>query len=424
MTAKCSASEATGRLSQAGSAATSQGGEGDSTNGSAQPVELSDDHALLRLIPALLFTGRPDGTWDYISPPLCAYTGHSAETLSGLGWASAFHADDQALSLNCWRAATTSGTPWQVEHRLYGADGVYRWFRTHCVPRHDTAGTLTGWIGIVVPVESEHQLEVERAARKRAELEREASDSVIAVVAHELRAPLTVLLGQAKLLQRRLAANIGAEPRDQHAAETLVEQAQRLARLLSALLDTALIDHGQLHISATRLDLGALVGRVVQTLQLTLSAHTLHLSADSEPLWVTGDSLRLEQVLQNVLQNAVKYSPAGGSIHIVTAAQGLEARISVNDQGIGIPASAQPSLFQRFTRAPEAARYAVPGLGLGLYLSKGIMDLHGGSIDVQSIEGAGCTVTLLLPRLPLEPQSDRHQQSLSEPDQVHVSVYP
>jgi PAS domain S-box-containing protein len=385
-------------------------------------VESSDDQALLGLIPALIFTGRPDGTWEYISPPLCAYTGHPAEALTGLGWASALHADDQARSLNRWQAATTSGTPWEVEHRLRGADGAYRWFRTQCVPRHDTLGALTGWIGIVVPLESEYQLEAERAARQRAELEREVSDSAIAAVAHELRAPLTVLLGQARLLQRRLDANAGAEPRDRHTAEVLVEQAQRLARLLSALLDTALIDHGQLRISPTALDLGALVGRMVETLQPTLPAHTLHLHTDSEPLWVTGDTLRLEQVLQNVLQNAVKYSPAGGAIQVTTAAHGLEARISVSDQGIGIPASAQASLFQRFARAPEAVGQAVPGLGLGLYLSKGIMDLHGGSIDVRSIEGAGCTVTLHLPRLPLAPLSDRHDLSLSEDNQAHVPV--
>jgi signal transduction histidine kinase len=254
---------------------------------------------------------------------------------------------------------------------------------------------LIGWIGVVVPMESEHQLEAERAVRQRAQLARDASNSALAVVAHELRAPLTVLLGQARLLQQRLDANAGAEPRDQRAANVLVEQAQRLTRLLDVLLDAALIDHGQLRLSATTLDLSALVGRVVQTLQPTLPAHTLHLRAASEPLRVIGDALRLEQVLQNLLQNAVKYSPAGRPIQIATVAQGLEAQISVSDQGVGIPASAQSSLFQRFARAPEGARH-----------------------EVQSIEGAGCTVTLLLPRLPLEPLAGRQEHPMAELDQA------
>ncbi|NTU79006.1 MAG: PAS domain-containing protein [Chloroflexales bacterium] len=340
----------------------------------------SVDRRLLAIIPALLFTSRPDGTWDYVSPPFCAYTGRPADMLMGLGWASALHADDQAPSLTRWRIATTNGAPWQVEHRLCGADGVYRWFRTQCAPQHDATGALSSWAGIALPVDSEHQLAAERALRQSAEQARDERDSMLAIIAHELRAPLTVLLGQATLLQRRLDAHESTEPRDRRAAETLVTQTIRLRDLMSALLDVTQIDYGQLRVCTTTLDLGALVGRVVQVLAPTLLTHRLRLRADPAPLWVAGDALRLEQVLQNLLQNAVKYSPDGGEIMIRTASHGDQVQIEVCDQGLGIPADVQPYLFQRFFRARAEDQRLMPGMGLGLYLCKAIMDLHGAAL--------------------------------------------
>lgn len=371
----------------------------------APGVGEGDARALLALIPAMLFTARPDGTWDDVSPPFCAYTGLSADALTGLGWVAALHPDDQSPTLALWRTAIRSGPPWQIEHRLRGGDDVYRWFRTECVPRRDVAGTVVAWVGITLPLESERQLAAERLLRRQAEQERDTSEVAIATVAHELRAPLTVLLGQAKLLERRLESNPNAGPRDRLAATTLVEQALRLSRLLSALMDTALIDHGQLRITATTLDVGALVRRVVEGLQPTMPTHTLQLHAGNGPLWVQGDALRLEQVLHNLIQNAVKYSPAGSTITVVAVLEGSQVQISVRDQGIGIPASVLPTIFRRFARAHIRPPHPVQGMGLGLYLSKAIMELHAGRIDVQSVEGEGCTVTLLLPRIPPVPHA-------------------
>jgi signal transduction histidine kinase len=111
-----------------------------------------------------------------------------------------------------------------------------------------------------------------------------------------------------------------------------------------------------------------------------------------------GDALRLEQVLQNLFQNAAKYSPAGSEILVRLALCGDQVQISVSDRGIGIPVDDQPALFQRFFRAGSRSRRSVAGLGLGLYICKAIMDLHGGTIAVESAEGKGCTVALLLPR--------------------------
>jgi PAS domain S-box-containing protein len=356
------------------------------------------EQQLLSILPAMLFTSRQDGTWDYVNPPFCAYTGCSPEALTGMGWAAALHNEDRDSSLARWQASIRQGAPFQSEYRIRSANGAYQWFRTEAVPQRTAAGTIARWAGIAAPTDVTPLVAAERALRLAAELARDERDNVIAIVSHELRAPLTVLLGQAQLLQRRLKARPRADPRDQHTADMLVEQTLRLAQLIRALTDVANIDQGQLRITRTTLDLSALVRRIVQTLQPTLPAHTLQLSIAAAPLWVVGDSMRLEQVLQNLLQNAVKYSPAGGDITIWVTPQGHQARIAVSDNGIGIAENVRPYLFQRFYRAKLMDDQFSTGLGLGLYLCKAIMDLHGGSIAVESRVGAvGSTFVAMLP---------------------------
>jgi PAS domain S-box-containing protein len=344
----------------------------------------------------MLFTSRPDGLWDYVNPPFCAYTGYPEESLTGLGWVEALHTEDRDASLVQWRSAIGRGTPLQIEHRLRSVDGSHHWVRTHCTPQRNTAGAIARWTGIATPLELVPDVAAERDQRRSAELSR---DTVIATAAHELRVPVTILLGQAQIQLRRLKARESVDYGDLRAAESMVDQSLRLAQLISALLDKASIEHGQLRISMAALDMSGLVQRVVQSLQPTLPTHTLRLTLDAAPLWVVGDAMRLEQVLQNLIQNAVTYSPAGSEIMIAVAPCGHEAQIMVRDYGCGIAASDQPSLFRQYFRAEPTHGRPTPGLGLGLYICNEIMALHSGSIAVESADGAGSTFTLRLPRM-------------------------
>lgn len=366
---------------------------------SSDLIMQTPEHRLLAILPAMAFVSLANGVWAYVNPAFCAYTGLAEDALRGLGWSELLHADDRAGSLRSWQAALRSGVAFELEHRLRGADGRYRWFRVYYAPEHNEAGALTRWAGIAMPGEYEHQAATERALRQKAEQARDERERVVALVAHELRAPLTVLLGQVMLLKRRLEARDGSEPGDRRAVDALATQTLRLKELMSALLDTAQIDHGQMLVSTTTLDLGALVARVVQANQQAHTSHTLQLQASTSPSWVVGDALRIEQVLQNLLQNAVKYSPPGSTVSVSLAPLSDQARIVVSDEGIGIAASDQQALFQPFYRARSPRQRGITGLGLGLYLCKSIVELHGGSITLESTEGAGCTVTVLLPRL-------------------------
>jgi signal transduction histidine kinase len=182
--------------------------------------------------------------------------------------------------------------------------------------------------------------------------------------------------------------------------ETLQEIAtatDRLQELMEALLDVTRIQAGRLMLALAPCDLVTLVKKVVRQMQNTTQQHTIRLRTELESLEVSIDSLRIEQVLTNLLHNAVKYSPTGEMIE-VTIQLDKEQRlavVSVQDQGLGIPADQQQRLFQRFARAHNTQ--GIIGAGLGLYLCRELVERHGGRIWFESIEGQGSTFFIALP---------------------------
>jgi signal transduction histidine kinase len=146
-------------------------------------------------------------------------------------------------------------------------------------------------------------------------------------------------------------------------------------------------------------DLCRLAQRVVAELGTTTERHTLSLHGAEEALIVQGDELRLEEVLQNLLQNAIKYSPHGGPVSICIQQWEGQAAVAVSDEGIGIPEAARPHLFERFYRASNAGAQHIHGTGIGLYLVNEIVTRHGGVVEVHSTEGTGSTFTLRFPLL-------------------------
>jgi PAS domain S-box-containing protein len=221
-------------------------------------------------------------------------------------------------------------------------------------------------------------------------------EAFLSIASHELRNPLTTMLGRAQLLLRRAAKDAMLSERDQRDIHVIVDQAMRVNSMLNDLLDVSRLGAGQFVMEFEPLDVAALLAHVVADLQLTLQQHTLDVNSDDSPLLVNGDAGRLEQVFRNLLSNAVKYSPQGGSIRVAAqhAAQNVVVRIS--DSGIGIPAEALPHLFQRFYRVPGSSRHA-SGSGIGLYVVKEIVQRHHGSISVTSEPGGGSTFTVELP---------------------------
>ena len=281
---------------------------------------------------------------------------------------------------------------------LLARDGTERPIDDSAAPILDTAGQLIGVVLVFRDISQRRQAEQERVALLAAAQQAlQIRDGFLSLAAHELKTPLTSLVAAAQLMQRRAEREGSLNERDQHALNIVIGQADRLSRMVLSLLDLSRIETGQLSIVPARIDLGALARRIVEEVQPTLERHTLHLQAPAEPVIVEGDALRLEQVMQNLIQNAVKYSPKGGPVTMRVAPETGGAAIAVSDQGIGIPPAALTRLFERFFRASNVAGQHISGLGIGLYVVKEIVQLHGGTVEVQSTEGHGSTFTVHLP---------------------------
>ncbi|MBA3944855.1 MAG: PAS domain-containing protein [Herpetosiphonaceae bacterium] len=237
----------------------------------------------------------------------------------------------------------------------------------------------------------------EQAARAEAEAALVLRDEFISIAAHELKTPVTSMLGYTQLLASRIQRGEMTNERTQRALQVIGEQTTRLWQLITLLLDASRLQVGHFMLDCRTMDVGALVRRVVAEIDPVLERHTLVTELPDTAIMIMGDELRLEQVLQNVLQNAVKYSPHGGQITLRVEHTGAAVAIAVSDQGIGIPAEAAAQLFTRFFRASNMDSRRISGLGLGLYIVKEIVDRHGGTVEVQSMEGQGSTFTLRLP---------------------------
>lgn len=233
-------------------------------------------------------------------------------------------------------------------------------------------------------------------ARYRAETAVSVRDSFLWIASHELRSPLTALLGNAQLLEMRSKRSSLLAEREQHNLQAIIQQGQRMNRMISVLLDHSQIKTGTLHVERKALNLVPVVHRVMSDLQDITENHSFTLEAP-EQLIVDGDELRLEQVFYNLINNAIKYSPDGGTISVRLFQESNQALIQVSDQGLGIPIKEQKRLFNEFYRASNVKDSKISGSGLGLYVINEIIRQHDGTINLQSEPGKGSTFTINIP---------------------------
>jgi signal transduction histidine kinase len=236
-----------------------------------------------------------------------------------------------------------------------------------------------------------HRKELEQQNAQLRESEQLKSE-LIAVVSHEVRTPLSSVLGFTKLL---LKEDTDPETRKRYLG--IVEaQAQRLAALLDDFLTLDRLEKGQLGLRQELVDMTTLLREQVQLFEAESEQHHLELQAPDDGLEVRGDAGRLAQVVGNLLSNAIKYSPGGGIVEVVAERSNSTVRVSVNDEGLGIPAEQQDRIFTKFFRG-TAVDSGIPGSGLGLAFSRAVAEAHGGRITFASTAGEGSTFSLELP---------------------------
>ena len=280
------------------------------------------------------------------------------------------------------------------------ADGRQRTVAVAVTPRTDDRGVHAGWNFVGTDM-------TEARANEK------MKDQFVSLISHELRTPLSSILGYLELVLDDEDQTLSAEQRKY--LTTVERNAHRLLRLVGDLLFTAQVEAGRFTLQPEDVDLATVVRAAEETIRVTADAAGVAVAVETpaDGLTVPGDAVRLGQACDNLVSNAVKFTPSGGRVTLslraawqtpdgeITAAERPGAvpvaQLSVSDTGMGIPTGEQGKLFTRFFRASTAQRNAVPGVGLGLTITKAITTAHGGTLDVVSAEGQGTTFTLTLP---------------------------
>ncbi len=254
-------------------------------------------------------------------------------------------------------------------------------------------------------IELEQRLSEEHALRKEAERASRLKDEFLSTLGHELRAPLNAILGWSRLLE---SGRLGQEE-VRRGGETIARNVRSLAQLVDDLLDLSGMVSGKIRLDAEETDIGEIVEAALETLQSTADAKGVRLrkSLPSSSCLVFGDPHRLQQVIWNMLSNAIKFTPRGGSITATLAPAEENWEVRIEDTGIGLAPELLPIVFDPFKQSQSPSRREYPGLGLGLAIAKQIVELHGGRIWAASPgEGQGATFFVVLPRVAPREQVD------------------
>jgi len=239
---------------------------------------------------------------------------------------------------------------------------------------------------------------VEAFARQRQAVEQlerlnRAKSEFVSIVSHEFRTPLTGIQGFSEMMRDE---ELGLEEMREYAGD-INKDAQRLNRMIDEMLDLDRMESGRMTIHPEPMDLNAVVEEAVGRVRPNAPNHTLTVELQSDLPRIKADADRLTQVTSNLLNNAVKYSPTGGRITVTTRAEGDQLRLDVRDEGLGIPAEALETIFERYSRVDSQATKDIPGTGLGLPIVRQIVQLHGGKVWAESELGRGSVFHVLLP---------------------------
>ncbi len=388
---------------------------------------------LAESIPQLVWTADAGGRLLDVNQRWTEFTGLSLEQAQIGGWQAVVHPEDIPTLNQKWTMAQQAGANYQAEGRMRQIGGSYRWHLHQAVPLKNKQGRVIKWFGTATDIEEQKQLEQQRsqllereqAAREAAEAANRTKDEFLAVVSHELRSPLNPILGWSTLLKN----GVLDEAKTQKALAVIERNAKLQTELIDDLLDVSRMLRGKLDITVRPVNLAATIQAATETVRLAAEAKSIqiHLNLDRNVGLVAGDVTRLQQIVWNLLANAVKFTPNGGRVEVrleqvsgerrgSKGARGQEnaapplsfspsppptyAQITVSDTGKGITPEFLPHVFDYFRQADSATTRQFGGLGLGLAIVRHLVELHGGTIQAESLgEDMGATFVVTLPTL-------------------------
>ncbi len=356
----------------------------------------------------LAVRGSSAGLWDwdmvagttFYSPRFKALLGYSDAEFPDLPSAlsKVMHEDDKPAVREALRAHLSGDSPYSVECRLRLKSGEWRCFLLAGMARKDASGRAFRMAGSVIDItERRHAEEVLQESNR-------AKDEFLATLAHELRNPLAPIRTGLEILKK----DRGNGAASQGARDTMERQLAHMIRLIDDLLDISRINSGKIRLEAGRIRLASVIDIAVEISRPAIEArgHQLTLDLPGEGIELMADTTRLAQALGNLLNNAAKYTPVGGQIRLAARQEGASAVVEITDNGMGIPADMLESVFSLFTQVGRTLDRSQGGLGIGLYLVRSLVELHGGTVTAASGgPGQGSTFTVRVPCL-LQPAAD------------------
>jgi two-component system, chemotaxis family, CheB/CheR fusion protein len=374
-------------------------------------------------MPQMVWATRPDGYHEFYNKQWYDYTGLAYDDTKGAGWNDVLHPDDQQRAWKVWNHCLQTGDPYEIEYRFKRYDGEYRWFLGRALPMRDEDGTIIKWFGTCTDIHDQKMLAdvLEQKVRERtAELQRanvelESSNNELlqfaSVASHDLKEPLRKIHMFSHLLKDKFADNNGAADY----LERIISASARMTKLINDLLTFT-----RLSVSGTpeSIDLNNIIEEVSSDLELAINEKSGKIDVGDLPK-IEGVPGQLRQIFQNIISNALKFSRKDEAPHIKISSElidscsfdakpskkGEHCRVVIKDNGIGFDNQYAEKIFTIFQRLHSREKY--DGTGIGLAITKKIIEKHNGIIKAESKEGEGATFTIILPlkQEELEPAS-------------------
>ena len=373
--------------------------------------------SLVETIPAVTYVDRVDAlsTTIFVSPQIEAMLGYTVEQWKeDLGlWMRALHPNDRNRVVDASARHNETGEPFDIEYRIRATDGRWLWVRDQATIVRDEQGRPRFSQGVMTDI-TDAKL-AEEALREREQREREAAERLraldemknafLAAVSHELRSPLTSILGLALTLERQDMSK--ADRRD--LLDRLASNARKLDKLLKDLLDIDRLSRGIVTPQYRPTDLGALVRRTVDSLEVPAGRRVL---VDAKAVVVPADPPKVERIAENLLANAFRHGGPDATVWVHVREEDGGVLLAVEDDGPGVPRHLQKAIFEPFRQGPTASPHS-PGTGIGLSLVAMFAELHGGKAWVEERDGGGASFRVFLPMVPPQWAADEELETPS-----------